>query len=217
VFGLCAIYIVTTMVLVGLVPWSSFGVSESPFVSVLRTIGVPGAAGLMNFVVLTAALSAANSSLYLVARTLFSLGRSGRIPARFGSVNRHGVPVNALAVAACGLALAVVVQRWLGGAAYLWFIGVALFGALFCWLMIFVTHIAFRSAWDRGDRPPLAYRARFGKAGSVLGAVVMSAILVSTWWAPGLRVTLQAALPWLALVGLAYWLSPRSKSAAPSR
>lgn len=216
VFGLCAIYVVTTAVLVGLVPWSSFGVAESPFVSVLRAIGIPGAAGVMNFVVLTAALSAANSSLYLVARTLFSLGRSGHIPSRFGSVNRRGVPVNALGIAALGLALALVVQRWLGGGAYLWFIGVALFGALFCWLMIFVTHIAFRSAWEREARPPLVYRARFGKAGSVVGAVVMFAILISTWWAPGLGVTLQAAFPWLGLVAVAYWFSRRSKSKAPS-
>jgi L-asparagine transporter-like permease len=216
VFGLCAIYIVTTAVLVGLVPWTSFGVAESPFVSVLRTLGIPGAAGLMNFVVLTAALSAANSSLYLVARTLFSLGRGGLIPARFGSVNRRGVPVNALAVAALGLALAVIVQRWLGGAAYVWFVGVALFGALLCWLMIFATHVAFRSTWERAGRPALVYTAPSGKAGSVLGTVVMSAILLSTWWAPGLDVTLRAALPWLALVALGYWLSRRSKAAAPA-
>jgi L-asparagine transporter-like permease len=200
VFGLSFIYIVTTTVLVGILPWSSFGVAESPFVSVLRTIGVPGAAGLMNFVVLTAALSAANSSLYLVARTLFSLARGGLIPARLGSVSRRGVPVNALAIAAVGLALALVMQRWLGEAAYIWFIGVALF---------------FRSAWEREGGPPLAYRARFGKAGSILGALAMSAIIVSTWWVPGLRVTLKAALPWLAIVGLLYLFSPRKRKAAP--
>jgi amino acid transporter, AAT family len=215
VFGLSFIYIVTTTVLVGIVPWRSFGVTESPFVSVLRTIGMPGAAGLMNFVVLTAALSAANSSLYLVARTLFSLARGGLIPARFGSVSRRGVPVNALAIAAVGLALALVVLRWLGDGAYIWFIGVALFGALFCWLMIFVTHVAFRYAWERAGEPPLSYRTRFGKMGSIFGAVTMSAILLSTWWTPGLRVTLTAALPWLGLVGILYWISLRSKRTLP--
>jgi hypothetical protein len=45
--------------------------------------------------------------------------------------------------------------------------------------------------------------------GSIFGAVVMLAILLSTWWAPGLQVTLKASIPWLGLVGLAYWLSPR--------
>jgi L-asparagine transporter-like permease len=209
VFGLSLIYIVTTAVLVGIVPWSSFGVRESPFVSVLKTIGIPGSASLMNFVVLTAALTAANSSIYLVSRTLFSLARAGMIPKPLGAVNQRGVPLNALAIAAIGLLLAVVIQKRLQSSAYIWFIGVALFGALFCWLMIFVTHVAFRRAWVGSGSPPLAYRSRFGEAGSILGTIVMLAILVSTWWAPGLRVTLEASLPWLGLVALAYWLSPR--------
>ncbi|MGH9337044.1 MAG: amino acid permease, partial [Vicinamibacteria bacterium] len=215
VFGLSIIYIVTTAVLVGIIPWNAFGVSESPFVSVLRTLGIPGAAGLMNFVVLTAALTAANSSIYLVARTLFSLARGGMIPPGLGAVNRKGVPMNALAVAGIGLALAVIIQTRLQSSAYIWFIGVALFGALFCWLMIFITHVAFRRAWARAGSPPLPYRARFGEKGSILGAIVMFAILVSTWWAPGLQVTLQASLPWLALVGMAYWFSLRAKRKSP--
>jgi len=209
VYGLSLIYIVTTAVLVGIVPWSSFGVSESPFVSVLRTIGIPGSASVMNFVVLTAAITAANSSIYLVSRTLFSLARAGMIPKALGAVNKRGVPLNALAIAGIALLLTVVIQARLRSDAYIWFIGVALFGALFCWLMIFVTHVPFRRAWVRAGSPPLPYRSRFGEKGSLLGAVVMLAILVSTWWVPGLRVTLQASLPWLGLVGLAYWLSPR--------
>jgi L-asparagine transporter-like permease len=209
VFGLSIIYIVTTAVLVGIIPWNSFGVTESPFVSVLRTIGIPGAAGVMNFVVLTAALTAANSSIYLVSRTLFSLARAGMIPKALGAVNKRGVPVNALAIAGIALLLAVVIQKRLQSEAYIWFIGVALFGALFCWLMIFVTHVAFRRAWARAGSPPLAYRSRFGEMGSIFGAIVMLAILLSTWWAPGLKVTLEASLPWLLLVGLAYVLSPR--------
>ncbi|MGH9388788.1 MAG: amino acid permease, partial [Vicinamibacteria bacterium] len=209
VLGLSLIYIVTTAVLVGIVPWNSLGITESPFVSVLRTIGIPGAASVMNFVVLTAALTAANSSLYLVSRTLFSLARAGRIPKALGAVNQRGVPVNALAIAGVGLVLAVVIQTRLQSSAYIWFIGVALFGALFCWLMIFVTHVAFRRAWTRAGSPPLSYRSRFGEKGSILGAAVVLAVLVSTWWTPGLRVTIQASVPWLALVGLAYWLSPR--------
>jgi L-asparagine transporter-like permease len=211
VFGLSLIYIVTTAVLVGIVPWNSFGVSESPFVSVLKTIGIPGSASVMNFVVLTAAFTAANSSIYLVSRTLFSLARAGMIPKPLGAVNKRGVPMNALAVAGVGLLLAVVIQTRLQSTAYIWFIGVALFGALFCWLMIFVTHVAFRRAWARAGSPALAYRSRFGETGSILGAVVMFAILISTWWTPGLQVTLQASLPWLGLVAVAYWLSPRSR------
>jgi L-asparagine transporter-like permease len=209
VFGLSLIYIVTTAVLVGILPWNSLGVTESPFVSVLRTIGIPGSASLMNFVVLTAAITAANSSIYLVSRTLFSLARAGMIPKSLGSVNKRGVPMNALAIAGIGLLLAVVIQKQLQSSAYIWFIGVALFGALFCWLMIFVTHVAFRRAWARAGSPPLGYRSPFGEVGSIVGAVVMFLILISTWWTDGLQVTVKASAPWLGLVALAYWLSPK--------
>ena len=86
VFGLSAIYIVTIALLVALTPWNQLGVGESPFVSVLAGLGIPGAAGLMNFVVLSAALSSSNANLYLIARTLFSLARAGFVPPAFGAV-----------------------------------------------------------------------------------------------------------------------------------
>ena len=88
VVGLSAIYIVTLTLLVALTPWHQLGVGESPFVSVLAGLGIPGAAGLMNFVVLSAALSSSNANLYLIARTLFSLARAGFVPPRSGLAPR---------------------------------------------------------------------------------------------------------------------------------
>ena len=71
-----------TLLLVALTPWNELGVGESPFVRVLAGLGIPGAAGLMNFVVLSAALSSANANIYLIARTLFSLARAGFVRQR---------------------------------------------------------------------------------------------------------------------------------------
>ncbi len=143
VLGLSAIYVVTITLLVALTPWNQLGVGESPFVRVLGGLGIPGAAGLMNFVVLSAALSSSNANLYLIARTLFSLARAGFAPPGLGAVSGAGAPVNALLVSGLGLGAAVLVRALWPDSAYVWFFGVALFGALFVWLMIFVTHIAF--------------------------------------------------------------------------
>ncbi|HEV7507127.1 MAG TPA: amino acid permease [Thermoanaerobaculia bacterium] len=192
VLGLSAIYIITITLLVALRPWQQLGAGESPFVSVLARVGIPGAAGLMNFVVLSAALSSANANLYLIARTLWSLARAGFVPPRLGAVSRQGAPVNALLVACLGLGAAVLVRAFWPDSAYVWFFGVALFGALFVWLMIFVTHIAFRA-----PAVPL---------GSYAGAALVAAILVSTWWVPGLRSTLVAGGPWLLLLAIGYRL-----------
>ena len=202
VLGLSAIYIVTITLLVALKPWNQLGVGESPFVSVLKGLGIPGAAGLMNFVVLSAALSSSNANLYLITRALFSLARAGFVSPRLGAVTRHGAPVNALLVSSLGLGGAVLVRALWPGSAYVWFFGVALFGALFVWLMIFVTHIAYRRA--SGSPFPL---------GSCAGAFLIAAILVSTWWVPGLQSTLIAGGPWLLLLAIGYrWSAARRGS-----
>jgi amino acid transporter, AAT family len=203
VLGLSAIYIVTVTLLMALTPWNQLGIGESPFVQVLAGRGIPGAAGLMNFVVLSAALSSSNANLYLIARTLFSLARAGFVPLRLGEVTGHGAPVNALLVSGVGLGAAVLVRALWPDSAYVWFFGVALFGALFVWLMIFVTHIAFRAAAPGAARGgvPIA---------SCVGALLVGGILLSTWWVPGLESTLVAGGPWLLLLAVGYRLSPVS-------
>ena len=87
VLGLSAIYIVTITLLAGRSRrGNELGVGESPFVRVLAGMGIPGAAAVMNFVVLSAALSSSNANIYLIARTLFSLARAGFVPPGSGAV-----------------------------------------------------------------------------------------------------------------------------------
>jgi L-asparagine transporter-like permease len=202
VFGLSAIYIVTIALLTALTPWNKFGVGESPFVTVLRTLGIRGAAGVMNFVVLSAALSSANANLYLISRALFSLARAGFAPRSLGAVSPHGAPVRALVISGLGLGVAVVIQAFWPGTAYEWLFGAALFGALFVWLMIFATHIAFRRARRLG--PPIE---------SYVGAVLIAAILVSTWWVSALQSTLLSGGPWLVLLVVGYRIIVRNRRA----
>lgn len=209
VFGLSAIYVVTITLLVALTPWSELGVGESPFVRVLGGLGIPGAAGLMNFVVLSAALSSSNANLYLIARTLFSLARAGFVSPALGAVSATGAPLNALLVSGLGLGAAVLVRALWPDSAYVWFFGVALFGALFVWLMIFVTHIAFCRARRRDGHAVSA------PAASWVGAAAISAVLLSTWWVPGLESTLVAGGPWLALVGVGYRMSVETRPPGP--
>jgi AAT family amino acid transporter len=203
VVGLSAINIVTITLLVTLTPWNELGVGESPFVSALRRLHLPAAAGIMNFVVLTAALSSANANLYLIVRTLFSLARAGFVPRSLGAVTHGGTPLAALIVSSAGLAVAVIVQAFWPASGYVWFFSVALFGGLFVWTMIFVTHIAFRA-------PAVAWS-------SWAGAFLVGAMLISTWWLPGLRSTLLVAGPWLLTLAVGYRLSAvRAASRSPA-
>jgi L-asparagine transporter-like permease len=205
--GLCVVYVSTVAVLVAVMPWTQAGVGESPFVTVLRAAGLPAAAGIMNVVVLSAALSSANANLYIMTRTLFSLARAGYVPGAFGALTRRGAPLNAILASSLGLLMAVVLQTVWPDSAYVWFFGVALFGGLFVWLMVFVTHLAFRRHRDRPLAEPLPVRVPLARARSALGAALILSLLVTTWWAPGLRITLLAGIPWLGLLWIGYVLT----------
>lgn len=198
---LALFYIGGVAVLVGVMPWTQAGLSESPFVRVFESVGVPAAAGLMNFVVLTAALSSMNTDLYLCARMLFSLARGGYAPASLGRLSRRGTPVAALMVSSGGMVLALLLELRYRETAYVQMLGAAFFGGLFVWMMIFVTHLIFRRRY-RGA--PLSFRAPGYPWVSMAGVVALAGVTVSTWWVPGMRITLIAGLPWLAFITACY-------------
>ncbi|MGZ4838336.1 MAG: amino acid permease [Terriglobales bacterium] len=201
-------YIASMIVLIGVVPWNRIqpgaDVTASPFVTVFAVMGIPAAAHVVNFVVLTAALSSINCNFYLVTRMMFSLARGGYAPAIFGRVSTQGTPVNALLISTFGLALATAMAALYPRTAYVYMFGIALFGGLFIWLMIFITHLPFRRKWEASGRPPLPVRMPGYPITTILGAAFIVAILATTWWVEGMRVTLLAGVPWLAFISLCY-------------
>ena len=190
-------------IVVGIVPWNQVGLGESPFVRVFETVGIPAAAGVMNLVVLTAALSSVNCNLYLMARMLFSLSRGGYAPAALGRLSKKGTPVAALLVSSTGMFSAILVDHWFHASAYVYMLGSAFMGGIFVWQMIFVTHLVFRRRTANLATPLMRF-APNGPWSSLLGLVALTAVLISTWWVPGLRITLIAGVPWLVLVSLCY-------------
>jgi amino acid transporter, AAT family len=215
VFRLIFFYIAAMVVLISVVPWESIqpggDVTASPFVSVFRLMRIPAATHLMNFVVLTAALSSMNCDLYLSTRMLFSLARGGFAPKFLGNVTKRGVPLPALLISTVGLVIATVIAVLYPNSAYVYLFGVALFGGLFVWMMIFVTHLFFRRAWvARGNRK-LPIRMIGYPYTSILGLVLVAGIIITTWWVPGMRPTLLSGLPWLVLLSIGYWIHSRAQ------
>ncbi len=202
-------YVGAMVVLVSVVPWnaiqSSTDLRASPFVRVFQLLHVPAAMNVMNFVVLTAALSSMNCDLYVNTRMMFSLARGGYAPRRLGALTRRGTPIAALLVSTLGLVAATIVAAVAPSTAYVYLLGIALFGGLFVWIMIFVTHLFFRRAWVRAGHAPLPVRMPGYPWLTLLGLVLLVGILVSTWWVPGMRPTLISGMPWLALISLAYF------------
>ena len=198
-FYVCAIALV-----VGLVPWPQAGIDVSPFVRAFETVGLPGASSIMNFVILTAALSSANTNLYLTSRMLFSLSRGGYVPARLGQLTHRGIPLAALLVSSGGMVVAVLAEKLFPRQAYLYMIGAAFFGGLYVWIMIFVTHLAFRRH-HRGNAQLATFMPAFPLP-TMAGLVGLGVVAIATLFVPGFEITLLSGLPWLALISLIYFL-----------
>ena len=208
-------YVGGLAVVVGVMPWNSVGLGESPFVRVFESAHIPAAAEVMNFVVLTAALSSVNCNLYLTSRMLFSLSRGGYAPKALGRLSKRGVPVIALLASSIGMLAAVFLEHWLQGSAYVYMLGAAFFGGIFVWLMIFVTHLAFRARAKQSTELHVRFAPR-GPWSSLFGLIAMTGVLFSTWWVPGLRITLTAGVPWLLLISLCYLGSRRARFSKPA-
>src|SRR6202045_609362 len=208
-FFLVLFYLGGLTLVVGLVPWNQIGLGESPFVRVFQTVGIPAAGLVMNFVVLTAALSSAMCNLYFTARLLFSLARGGYAPGALGRLSKQGMPVLAVLASSAGMAVAVFLSHYFEATAFVFMIGVAFFGGPFIWIMILITHLAFRRANARAGKTVLRF-APPGPGSSLFGLTALLGVLISAWWVPGFRVTLRAGPPWLAFITLCYWVWSRA-------
>lgn len=202
-------YLGAIFVLVMIVPHAEIGIRESPFVTVFRAVGVPYAGGLMNFVVLTAALSSMNTNLYLTSRMLFSLSRSGFAPPLFGEVTQSGAPRNALLASTGGLFAAVWVARFFPHRAYLSMVGIALFGGIFAWMIILLTHFLFRKKISAETLRSLPMRLPLFPWSGLLGLGLLVAITISSGWTSDMRPMLVSAGPWLLAVTVFYFLWKR--------
>lgn len=179
-FLLAGLYLGAIIILVGVMPWNHAGVSESPFVSVLRLAKVPAAAFFMNFVVLTAALSGANAKLYVASRLLFSMGRTGWAPVSVGKLNASGSPRLALLVSSYGIVTALIIENWAPKQAFLYIMGAAFSGLILSWVVSLAAHVSFRWRLTPEQVAALPIRSPFGLWGSILGFVLVSAAVLQT-------------------------------------
>jgi amino acid transporter, AAT family len=204
---LTLLYLGATIILVGVMPWNRAGVTESPFVTVFRSVNLPGAAHIMNFVVLTAALSASNAVLYVSSRMLFSLARTGWAPRALGRLSKKGTPILALLVSSYGILVALGLESWAPAEAFEYILRGAFFGMMLSWMVSLAAHINFRRRLTPLEVAEIPAKSPLGKWGSIIGLSVVLGAVGKTWWDS--RINLAAGLIFLiALTVLYYVLRP---------
>lgn len=212
VLRLVLFYLLSLAIMLAIVPWNHAGTDKSPFVKVMEILNIPGAAGVLNFVVLLASLSAMNSQLYVTSRMMFSLSRGGYAPQAMGRLNKRGVPLGAIAVSCLGMAVAMVLNVFKPEQSLELMMSIAMFGAMFAWLMVFVTHLFFRPRWQRkhpGQK--LEFRMWGFPVFTLLGALLMAGVIVTTLFTKEFHTTTLVGVPFLIVLILAYTLWYRRK------
>ena len=212
-FRLILFYVLAITVMLAISPWNQTtggGITGSPFVRVFATAGIPYAATLMNLVVITAALSSANTNLYLTTRMLYSLSRGNYAPKWLSILSANGVPRRALAVSTAGMVAAILLAIYAPKNAFLQLYGTAVAGMFFVWIIILLAHLGFRRAVPAERIAKLPLRVPFHPLFTIAGIVVLLAIAATTFFIPDLRYTIPAFAPFLVVMSVVYWRARRS-------
>ncbi|UGB46658.1 amino acid permease [Frateuria edaphi] len=194
-------YIGSLFVIMAIYPWNELGTQGSPFVTTFAKLGIPQAAGLINFVVITAALSSFNSTTFSGSRMLHSLATKGQAPAAMGNLSASGVPVRGVLVTIFFLLLGVVMNYLVPERIFGMIMSILAFNTVWTWGTVLVAHWRFH----RRQPEPLPFRLRLWPFSSLLALAFLAFVLVMLGYSPDTRVALYVGAGWVALLTLAYW------------
>ncbi|HFU4448624.1 TPA: amino acid permease [Streptococcus suis] len=197
--GLLVIFFVLTIVvLAALLPMSEAGVTEAPFVLVLDKIGFPYAADIMNFIILTAILSASTSGLYASSRMLWSLANEGMISKELVKINKHGVPMRGMILSMIGVVIALIASIYAEDTIFLALVSIAGFAVVIAWLAIPLAQIGFRREFLKTHSvDELEYKTPFSPTLPWITVVLLVISIIGIGWDPSQRAGLYFGVPFM--------------------
>lgn len=217
VYRILLFYIFALGILLSLYPWDSLvetltsgtdPYARSPFVQIFSLIGSDTAAHVLNFVVLTAALSVYNSGVYCNSRMLYGLAEQGNAPRAFLKLSRNGVPVRGIVVSGAVTLLCVALNYVLPEGALIILMSLVVAALVLNWAMISLSHLKFRRALrERGVEP--SFKALWSPFGNYLCLAFVGFILMVLLLDAGTRMSVFALPAWVAVIGLCYLLKNR--------
>jgi S-methylmethionine transporter len=206
-------FIGTVLVLAALIPMDQAGIVKSPFVLVFEKIGIPWAADIINFVILTAILSAANSGLYASGRMLWSLANENTLPRAFARVNKRGVPLFAITMSMIGGLLALFSSVIAPDTVFVALSAISGFAVVAVWLSICASHFMFRRHHLQQGKSlnALAYRAPLYPLTPILGFLLCLMACIGLAFDPTQRIALWCGIPFVLLCYGAYHVTHKNK------
>ena len=213
-------YVLAILLIVCVVPWDDVKSGESPFIASLESIGIPGAADVMNAVIVTAVLSCLNSGMYTGSRMLFALARRGDAPESLLETNRRGVPVKAILLTS-SIGFASTILAYLSPeTVFLFLVNSSGAIALFVYILIAVSELQMRRQLEREAPERLKVRMWFYPWLTYFAIAAMVAVVAAMALVKDVRAQLIPSFISLAVVLIAYWVKTRAEdrtATAPAR
>lgn len=199
-------YIGALFVILSIYPWNELGTRGSPFVMTFESLGIPAAAGIINFVVLTAALSSCNSGIYSTGRMLFNLAEQKQALPVFAKVSQRGVPLPALLLSIAALLFGVLLNYLAPKEVFTWLTAISTFGAVWTWLIILLAQLRFRRSLSADQLASISHRMPLWPYGSYLTLGFLALVIGLMAYFPDTRVALIVGPGWLVFLVAVYYL-----------
>lgn len=216
VFRILIFYIGAIFVILSIYPWNELDNVGSPFVETFAKIGITAAASIINFVVITAALSGSNSGIYSASRMSYTLANNGQLPKRFLKLNRHGVPFYSVIAISFGIFLGVVLNFVLPlfykGASNIFIMvySSSVLPGMIPWFVILISQIEFRKQHkdQMKDHP---FKMPFSPYSNYITLFFLLLTLVFMFINPETRISIWVGVIFLVIMTLIYFLKFHGK------
>lgn len=211
VFRVLVFYVGSLTVLLSLVPWNQLHLGDldkSPFVLIFSQLGIDWAAHLLNFIILTAALSVYNSGMYANSRMLYSLAKQGNAPKVFAKTNAQGVPIPAVILSAILIFGCVLLNYFVPAKALEHLMYIVVGALVLNWALITVTHLFFRR-YTLAQRIQTRYPAFWSPLSNYL-VLLFIALMLFIMWQKGFSESVKIIPIWIILMWLFYQILNKS-------
>ncbi|MGZ0874341.1 amino acid permease [Priestia megaterium] len=207
-------YIGAIFVIVTVYPWNELDSLGSPFVSTFAKFGVTAAAGIINFVVITAAMSGCNSGIFSAGRMLYTLGVNGQAPKFFTKISRNGVPIYSTLAVMIGLVIGVVLNYIAPPNVFVYVYSASVLPGMIPWFIILISQIRFRKA-KGAEMDSHPFKMPFAPVTNYVTIAFLLMVLVGMWFNDETRISLIVGVIFLALVVISFYAFGINKRMIP--
>jgi len=203
-------YVGALIVLLFINPWMELNAAESPFVKTFSLVGIPLAAGIINFVVLTSAASACNSGMFSTSRILYNLSKNDQGPSKFAKLNKNHVPSNGLFVSTLVISAGALLSKLIPDQAFGIVTTISAICFIWVWSIILICHLRYKKT-----RPQLhatsAFKAPLTPFINYVVLALFAVILVIMLFSDATRPALLLTPVWFILLFIFYWTRRKKK------